>query len=96
VTATMASFYAVLENRAAWLVKQGLDYEAARAFLSGYCVGLAHDTTRGAKPFTELIKHCMTPGGINEQVHNELSNRGTYSHFGDALDRVLTWIKGRP
>ncbi|TFE36530.1 pyrroline-5-carboxylate reductase [Paraburkholderia dipogonis] len=96
VTATMASFYAVLEAQAAWLVQQGLDYDAARAFLSGYCVGLAHDTTRGAKSFTELIKHCMTPGGINEQVHNELSKRGTYSHFGDALDRVLARIIGHP
>jgi pyrroline-5-carboxylate reductase len=37
----------------------------------------------------------MTPGGINEQVHSELAKRGTYSHFGDALDRVLMRIEGR-
>lgn len=95
VTATMASFYAVLEAQASWLVRQGLDYDAARSFMSGYCVGLAHDTTRAGKPFTELMEHCMTPGGINEQVHSELSRRGTYSHFGDALDRVLMRIEGR-
>jgi pyrroline-5-carboxylate reductase len=95
VTATMASFYAVLEAQASWLVRQGLDYDAARSFLSGYCVGLAHDTTKAGKPFTELIDHCMTPGGINEQVHTELSKRGTYSHFSDALDRVLMRLEGR-
>ncbi|WP_207003291.1 pyrroline-5-carboxylate reductase [Trinickia mobilis] len=95
VTATMASFFAVLEAQASWLVRQGLDYDAARSFLSGYCVGLAHETTRTGKPFTELIEHCMTPGGINEQVHGELSKRGTYSQFGDALDRVLMRIEGR-
>ncbi|CAB3722997.1 pyrroline-5-carboxylate reductase [Paraburkholderia rhynchosiae] len=95
VTATMASFFAVLEAQASWLVGQGLDYDAARSFLSGYCVGLAHDTTRGGEPFTALIEHCMTPGGINEQVHTELLKRGTYSHFGDALDRVLTRLEVR-
>jgi len=95
VTATMASFYAVLEAEAAWLVRQGLDYHAARSFLSGFCVGLAHDTTQSGTSFAELVEHSMTPGGINEQVHTELSKRGTFSHFGDALDRVLTRIKGR-
>lgn len=95
VTATMASFYAVLEAQASWLVRQGLDYDAARSFLSGYSTGLAHDTTRGGKSFAELIEHCMTPGGINEQVHNELSKRGTYAQFADALDRVLMRIQGR-
>ncbi|RDK00258.1 pyrroline-5-carboxylate reductase [Paraburkholderia lacunae] len=95
VTATMASFYAVLEAQASWLVRQGLDYDAARSFLSGYAVGLAHDTTRSGKSFTGLIEHCMTPGGINEQVHNELSKRGTYAHFAEALDRVLVRIQGR-
>ncbi|CAN7289949.1 pyrroline-5-carboxylate reductase [Paraburkholderia sp. DD10] len=95
VTATMASFYAVLEAQASWLVRQGLDDDAARSFLSGYSVGLAHDTTRGERSFTELIEHSMTPGGINEQVHDELSKRGTYAHFADALDRVLMRIQGR-
>lgn len=93
-TATMASFYAVLEAQAAWLVRQGLPYDAARAFLSGYCVGLAHDTARTGQSFSEMVAHCMTPGGINEQVHAELSKRGTYAHYGDALDGVLKRIAG--
>ncbi|TKC78098.1 pyrroline-5-carboxylate reductase [Trinickia terrae] len=94
-TATMASFYAVLEAQASWLVRQGLRYEDARAFLSGYCVGLAHGTTRTAQPFSLMAESCMTPGGINEQVHAELSQRGTYAHYGDALGRVLDRIEGR-
>lgn len=88
VTATMASFYAVLETQASWLVKQGLDYGDARAFLSGYCAGLAHDTTRTAQPFSAMVTHSMTPGGINEQLHTELSRRGAYAVYGDALRRV--------
>ncbi|QCP54251.1 pyrroline-5-carboxylate reductase [Trinickia violacea] len=95
VTATMASFYAVLETQAAWLVRQGLEYKAARAFLSGYCVGLAHDATRTKQPFSEMVTQCMTPGGINEQVHTELSRRGAYEHYAEALDGVLRRIQAR-
>lgn len=94
VTATMASFYAVLEAQASWLVRQGLSYDAARAFLSGFCVGLAHDTTQTAQCFTAMIDHLMTPGGLNEQVHSELSERGTYTHFADALHRVFKRVRG--
>ena len=93
-TATMASFYAVLESQAQWLVQQGLAYDKARAFLGGYSRGLAHGTQGGA-PFTELIRHCMTPGGINEQVHRELTGRGHYEQYGEALTRVLDRIEGR-
>ncbi|MEP9324930.1 pyrroline-5-carboxylate reductase [Paraburkholderia phymatum] len=95
VTATMASFYAVLEAQASWLVEQGLDYADARAFLSGYCVGLANDTTRTAEAFSAMLAHSMTPGGINEQLHNALSRQGAYALYHDALDRVLRRISGR-
>ena len=94
VTATMASFYAVLESQAAWLVRQGVPYGDARAFLSGYCVGLAHDTTLTAQSFSSLAEHCMTPGGLNAQLHAELTERGTYTHYGEALDRVLKRVVG--
>ncbi|KAA1011479.1 pyrroline-5-carboxylate reductase [Paraburkholderia panacisoli] len=95
VTATMASFYAVLESQASWLVQHGLNYPAARAFLSGYCIGLAHDTAQTKEPFSAMVKHCMTPGGLNEQVHTELSRRGTYAHYNQALDEVMRRIKAR-
>ncbi|MPW21648.1 pyrroline-5-carboxylate reductase [Paraburkholderia sp. CNPSo 3157] len=94
VTATMASFYAVLETQAAWLVEQGLDYSAARAFLSGYCVGLAHDAARTGQPFSVMVTQSMTPGGINEQMHTELSRRGAYGLYKDALDGVLKRVRG--
>ncbi|NMG46144.1 pyrroline-5-carboxylate reductase [Aromatoleum toluvorans] len=95
VTATMASFYAVLEAQASWLTQQGLPYKSARAFLSGYSVGLAHETTRTGQSFPQMIDYLMTPGGLNEQVHAELSSRGAYGHYANALDRVLARIQGR-
>lgn len=95
VTATMASFYAVLEHQAQWLTGQGLPYDAARAFLSGYCVGLAHETTQTGRSFSAMIDYLMTPGGLNEQLHAELSSHGAYDHYGKALDRVLARVQGR-
>ncbi|MFK4445398.1 pyrroline-5-carboxylate reductase [Caballeronia udeis] len=95
VTATMASFYAMLETQAQWLVAQGIDYDSARAYLAGYSVGLAHETSLNDKPFSTLIQDSMTPGGINEQLHGELSGKGTYSHYQEALDNVLRRIEGR-
>ncbi|HKT99016.1 MAG TPA: pyrroline-5-carboxylate reductase [Paraburkholderia sp.] len=95
VTATMASFYAVLESQAAWLVRQGLKYAAARAFLSSYCAGLAHEATRSDQSFASMIEGVMTPGGLNEQLHDELTRRGSYAHYQEALDRVLARVEGR-
>jgi pyrroline-5-carboxylate reductase len=92
VTATMASFYAVLEHQAAWLKRQGLPYPSARAFLSGYCVGLAHETTQTDQSFNDMIEYLMTPGGLNEQVHAELSARGVYD-YSDSLDRILARVQ---
>jgi pyrroline-5-carboxylate reductase len=94
-TATMASYFALLEEQASWLVSQGLSYEAARAFLSGFQVGLAHETTKNDQPFAELVGEMCTPGGLNEQVTRELSQRGTYQHYVDALERIMKRVQGR-
>jgi pyrroline-5-carboxylate reductase len=94
-TATMASFFALLEEQASWLVRQGLPYAAARSFLSGYHVGLAHETTKGTQPFSELIGEMCTPGGLNEQLYTELSKRGTHAHYSEALDKIMRRVQGR-
>ncbi|SAK45553.1 Pyrroline-5-carboxylate reductase [Caballeronia hypogeia] len=95
VTATMASFFALLEEQAQWLVGQGVPYASARSFLSGYHVGLAHETTQGTQPFADMIGHASTPGGLNEQLHRELSERGTFAHYAEALDRIMRRVQGR-
>ncbi|SAK45507.1 pyrroline-5-carboxylate reductase [Caballeronia catudaia] len=95
VTATMASFFALLEEQASWLVAQGLPYASARSFLAGYHVGLAHETTQGDAPFSAMIGHASTPGGLNEQLWRELSERGTFAHYAEALDRIMRRVQGR-
>jgi pyrroline-5-carboxylate reductase len=36
----------------------------------------------------------MTPGGINEQLHNELLREGVYARYETALDNVLKRVEG--
>ncbi|MFM0323173.1 pyrroline-5-carboxylate reductase [Caballeronia glebae] len=94
-SATMAAFFALLEEQASWLVRQGVPYASARSFLSGYHVGLAHETTLDTKPFSAMIGHAITPGGLNEQLNRELSERGTYAHYSEALDSIMRRVQGR-
>lgn len=94
-TATMASFFALLEEQASWLVAQGLPYASARSFLAGYHVGLAHETTQVETPFSAMIGHASTPGGLNEQLWRELSERGTFAHYSEALDKIMRRVQGR-
>ena len=63
--------------------------------MSGYCLGLAHETTRTDQSFASMIEGVMTPGGLNEQLHAELTRRGSYAHYEEALDRVLMRVEGR-
>lgn len=94
-TATMAAFFALLEEQASWLVAQGVPYASARSFLSGYHVGLAHEATSGTEPFSAMIGHASTPGGLNEQLNRELTERGTYTHYAEALDNIMRRVQGR-
>jgi len=94
-TATMAAFFALLEEQASWLVRQGMSYASARSFLSGYHVGLAHEAASGTEPFSAMIGQVSTPGGLNEQLNRELSARGTYAHYAQALDSIMRRVQGR-
>lgn len=94
-TATMASFYAVLESQAQWLVEQGLAYDKARAFLAAYSLGLAHGAKTSDASFDDLVNQSMTAGGINEQLHHELLAKANYEQYQHALAGVLDRIEGR-
>ncbi|GGO88571.1 pyrroline-5-carboxylate reductase [Nocardioides phosphati] len=91
-TATMASFYAVQDAVTSWLGEQGVPAGAARHFVGGYYASLASEVERSPRALQELIAG-MTPEGLNEQVHAELSAAGAYDHYGPALDRVLARLR---
>ncbi len=42
-----------------------------------------------------MIEHLRTPGGLNEQVHAELTGVGSYDADAPALDRVLARVLGQ-
>jgi pyrroline-5-carboxylate reductase len=88
VTATMASFYSVIEKEAQWLTGKGVPYASARTFLAGYHVGLSGLATSDDASFSDLARHCTTEGGINELMQRTLDAQGVFEQFGAGLDAV--------
>jgi pyrroline-5-carboxylate reductase len=92
VTATMSSYYTLIEEQAQWLTKRGIPYDDARKFLAQYYIGLASPT---GTPFSQLAKDHSTPGGINELMHDKLGAEGVFNQFGTALDVVWKRLESK-
>jgi pyrroline-5-carboxylate reductase len=94
VTATMGSFFALLDTQATWLTEHNVGSDISREFLSRFYLGLANASTLGATPLSEMTREFMTAGGINEQFHGDLAALGLYRGYATALDHVLNRIQG--
>jgi pyrroline-5-carboxylate reductase len=87
-TATMSTFYSMVEAQTQWLANKGVSYENARTFMAGHYAGLTTLAMSGGEPFAELAQHCTTKGGINELMQKTLDEQGVFGQFGTALDAV--------
>lgn len=88
VTAGMGSFFELLETQAQWLASRGIEYAQARQYLATFYRGLSHAATVTPAPFSELTGEYMTRGGLNEQVHAQLSQAGYFADYEAALAAV--------
>ena len=52
------------------------------------------DATLTTQTFLSLAENSMTSGGLNAQLHAELTEHGNYTHYEEALDRVLERVVG--
>lgn len=93
VAAEMASFFALLDSCANWLIDRGVRPAAARSYLSAMYFGLADTARTSDEDFATLIKEHSTGGGINEQLHYEVCEAGVYERHRQALDAVLARIQ---
>jgi pyrroline-5-carboxylate reductase len=88
VTAGMGTFFELLETQARWLATRGIDYADARQYLATFYRGLSNAATVSPAPFSELTREYMTRGGLNEQVHAQLSQAGYFADYDEALAAV--------
>ncbi len=93
-TATMAPYFAFVNEIASWLTQHGVPEETARRYVATVFQGLANIAV--AQPdhsFAALAGEFATRGGINEQVIGHLKERRALSAVSDALDAVLQRLK---
>jgi pyrroline-5-carboxylate reductase len=91
-TAAMASFYALLDTLAQWLVAHDVPASVARDYIARMFRGLADVPVQSASSFTELAHEFKTKGGLNEQFANDLARQGLFAASASALDGVLARI----
>jgi pyrroline-5-carboxylate reductase len=95
-TATMGSFFALLENQARWLERNGLSYPDAREYLASLYFGLASVAREKNGDFAVLSKEFTTTGGLNQQVLDALNSTRVFDAFDQAFDQVLQRLGGAP
>lgn len=95
VTATFASYFTYVDTIQNWLHRHGVADTTARDYVVTLYQALAH--APGVAPHggsMALSEEYATRGGINEQVLNELTERGVFEAFNESLDKVHRRIVG--
>lgn len=92
-TATFAAHFRYLSTIAEWLTATGIHGSAGTHYVASSFAGLA-ESTRGAASFDELAREFATPGGLNEQLLEELEEAGIYEDLRAALDGIIDRLRG--
>lgn len=89
-TAIMSSYFRFAETVASWMQGEGIAATKAQAFVSQMLRGLS-GTAAGSpqSTFADLVVDHQTPGGLNEQVLNSLTEADAFKSLDHALDGIL-------
>jgi pyrroline-5-carboxylate reductase len=89
-TATMATYFAMADGVASWLVRQGIPPRQARDYVATVFSGLSHTAVEEPEQsFQALAADHATRGGLNEQVVGYLTEQGMFARLSEALDGVM-------
>jgi len=96
-TSIMSSYFRFAETVAAWMQDEGVAAPKAHAFITQMLRGLAGASVASPQnSFATLTDEHQTPGGLNEQVLQSLTDAGVFKELDRALDDVLTrLVSGR-
>lgn len=94
-SAMMGSYFGLLATVQDWLVEKGLPEPSARAYMAGLFDNLGRVAVASPKDFASLRTDHSTPGGLNEQVFRDFAASGGTAALTQALEAVLTRIRGR-
>ncbi|MFA6116026.1 MAG: pyrroline-5-carboxylate reductase [Sphingomonas sp.] len=95
-TATMASWFGFAESIAAWLIDNGIPAGESRRYVGAIFDGLAATAaTMPGHDFPALAADHATPGGLNEQLLDHLTQEKLFAGVRQGLDAILARIEGR-
>jgi pyrroline-5-carboxylate reductase len=88
-TATIAAHFSFMGRIASWVAGKGIPELQAREYVACMFAGLAdNDLGVSTQSFEDLAAAHATPGGLNEQVLRDLTDRGVFQFLTEALDVV--------
>lgn len=87
-SATLAGFFEYLAVQTSWLEGRGIAAPDARRYVGTTFAGALGSLLADEPGFTELASEYATPGGVNEQVREDLRAVGTYDQLHVTLDRA--------
>ncbi|HXV31085.1 MAG TPA: pyrroline-5-carboxylate reductase [Sinorhizobium sp.] len=94
-SAMMGTYFGILDRATGWLDDNGIAREKARAYLAPLFTSLAHVAVKADQtPLETLRREFSTPGGLNEQVFEDFDRSGGSRALTDALERVLSRVRG--
>lgn len=89
-TATMATYFAMADSMASWMVGCGISPAFARDYVARVHSGLAQTALeQPERTFQQLAVDHATRGGTNEQIRNHVTEAGVFDRITEALDAVL-------
>lgn len=94
VSSGMACFFEMVAKLAEWSESQGVDAAAATTYttsLFGALAGLFKNSD--AATLRGMSEECLTPGGLNEQVLNELREAGWFETYLSRFDNIRARIE---
>ncbi|MBX5179701.1 NAD(P)-binding domain-containing protein [Rhizobium lentis] len=95
-SATMSTYFGIMETVGVWLETSGLERAKANAYIAPLFASLVQKASGpGAEPFSTLSREFATRGGLNEQVLTDFEKKGGIAALIEALDGVLARIEGR-
>ncbi|MGW7532971.1 NAD(P)-binding domain-containing protein [Amycolatopsis sp. NPDC054798] len=92
-TSTFAAHLDYLATIAGWMASQGVEAEAASAYVTHVFAQIGKSLAGGGS-LDELTTRHMTPGGINEQLLTALRRDGMPEMVRQGLDAVLARLRG--
>lgn len=91
VTSLMAAFFEQVATAATWARDQGVPGEQAAAFSTSMFEALVALTrSQDAGGLQAMAEECLTAGGVNEQVLNELRAENWFDIYRERLDRIMS------